>query len=291
MVIDEAAFIKKAGLQEAILPTLTAIGKKCLIISTPKGKGSWFYEFHTRGTVGEEGYISFKGISSDNPYVDASFVEEQRKSLPTDIFAQEYLAEFVDSGNDVFRNLQQACISNEWTTPTTQPHYFGIDTGVSDDYSVLSIMDGSGRVSKMVRINGRPIGEIAQSFITELKQYRNIGGFVESNGIGRSMYEYVSAAIRNTKPFHTNNENKTQAIRGLISDLEQGTLILPSQQLFPYLYAELSSFTYKLGENGKIKFSHPSGGHDDTVDALWLSNHARNTMALKASQKIFIGQR
>ena len=38
MVIDEAAFIKEDAVNEAVLPTLTALGKKCLIISTPKSK-------------------------------------------------------------------------------------------------------------------------------------------------------------------------------------------------------------------------------------------------------------
>ena len=34
MVVDEAAFIKEQAMNEAIFPTLSAIGKKCLIIST-----------------------------------------------------------------------------------------------------------------------------------------------------------------------------------------------------------------------------------------------------------------
>ena len=38
MVVDEAAFIKEIAMQEAIYPTLSALGKKCLIISTPKSK-------------------------------------------------------------------------------------------------------------------------------------------------------------------------------------------------------------------------------------------------------------
>ena len=44
MVIDEAAFIREEGINEAILPTLSALGKKCLIISTPKSK-NWFYSY------------------------------------------------------------------------------------------------------------------------------------------------------------------------------------------------------------------------------------------------------
>jgi hypothetical protein len=101
MVIDEAAFIREEAINEAVLPTLTALGKKCLIISTPKSK-NWFYHYFLRGNVSSDVYISFKGVSRDNPYVNRNFLIEQQKSLPKDIYNQEYLAEFTDAGQDVF---------------------------------------------------------------------------------------------------------------------------------------------------------------------------------------------
>ena len=50
MVVDEAAFIKEQAMNEAIFPTLSAIGKKCLIISTPKSK-NWFYNAYLKGSL------------------------------------------------------------------------------------------------------------------------------------------------------------------------------------------------------------------------------------------------
>jgi phage FluMu gp28-like protein len=58
MVVDEAAFIKEIAMQEAIYPTLSALGKKCLIISTPKSK-NWFYNAYLKGSNGGSDYISF----------------------------------------------------------------------------------------------------------------------------------------------------------------------------------------------------------------------------------------
>ena len=137
MVIDEAAFIKEDAVNEAVLPTLTALGKKCLIISTPKSK-NWFYNFYLRGSLDNATYISFKGVSHDNPYVSKEFIEEQRKSLPHEIYKQEYLAEFSESGNDVFTNVDNVCILNEWNnTGRGNRFYCGIDLGLRNDYSVL----------------------------------------------------------------------------------------------------------------------------------------------------------
>ena len=129
VVIDEAAFIKEQAVNEAIFPTLSAIGKKCLIISTPKSK-NWFYTHYLKGINGNSDYISFRGISTDNPHIDEDFINEQAKSLPIDIFRQEYLAEFSEATNDVFRGLDNVCILNEWTEPQrNKRYYFGVDVG------------------------------------------------------------------------------------------------------------------------------------------------------------------
>ena len=292
LIIDEAAYVKDVALQEAILPTLTAIGKKCLIISTPKGKGNWFYNYWLKGQEGSSDYISFSGKSLDNPYVDENFINEQRKSLPPDIFEQEYLAAFKDSGNDVFTNLDYVCTQREWPEYRSSERYFyGIDTGLSNDFSVLAIISESGRLQNMVRVHGEDLRDIGQRFISEIKRYNNITGYVESNGIGAAMYEEIRRAFRTTQSFVTTNDTKVQGIRGLIQDMESSVLELPSKELFPYLYNELAAFTYKTSPTGKIQFSHPVGYHDDTVMALMMANQARNQLKISATSKIYVGRR
>jgi hypothetical protein len=57
MVVDEAAYVREEAINEAVLPTLSALGKKCLIISTPKSK-NWFYTHYLKG-VDQVGDIYF----------------------------------------------------------------------------------------------------------------------------------------------------------------------------------------------------------------------------------------
>lgn len=289
LVIDEAAFVRREALQEAILPTLTAIGKKCLIISTPKGKGNWFFEWHLKGTTENDDYISFEGLSRENPYADQSFIAEQARSLPAEIYQQEYEAKFVDGGNDVFTSLELTCILNGWPEISrTERYYYGIDTGLSQDYSVLVVIGQSGTVYSVVRVNGATIGDIARKYINELKRFTNISGYVETNGIGRAMHDAIREEIRTTRGFNTSNDSKVKMIRGLIQDMQEGVIQLPSKALLPELYAELASYTYKLGENGRIHFSHPPGGHDDIIMALAMANQMRNEMPAGGS-KIYVG--
>jgi hypothetical protein len=280
--------VAENAVNEAILPTLSALGKKCLIISTPKSK-NWFYNYFIRGLDANDDIISFKAVSTDNPHIDANFINEQAKSLPESIFRQEYLAEFTDSGNDVFTGVDFVCNIRNWDVPTkNRRYYFGADIGVTNDYSVLTIIDESGRVAKIIRINGQLYEDIGKTFVAELKRFSISGGYVESNGLGRPMFELIKSEIRSTQEFYTTNDNKTQGIRNLIYKIQSGELELPSAELFPHLKQELEAYTYKVNANGLITFNAPSGTHDDCVMSLMLANEAREKIALRKSS-LYVG--
>lgn len=288
MVLDEAAFIKQDAIEQAVLPTLTAIGKKCLIISTPKSK-NWFYEYFLRGNTSNSVYISFKGISRDNPYVSREFIIEQHKSLPREIYYQEYLAEFTDAGNDVFTNLDLVCMNDEWGIPNrAERYYIGVDTGISNDFTVCSIQSESGRIEKIIRTNGRTFEEIGKDIILECNKWNVVGGFCETNGIGLAMFELLRPRIKKLVGFTTTQDSKTEGVRKLIYDIQEGKVELPSKRLMPEVFNEMSSYTFKYAANGNISFTHPNGLHDDIVDAIMLSNLSRNKHAF-TKNKLYIG--
>ena len=285
MVVDEAAYVNERGFETAILPTLTAIGKKCLIISTPKSK-NWFYKYYLKGINDSIEYISFRGKTTDNPYIDQSFIAEQRLSLPNDIFRQEYEAEFTDAGSEVFRGVEQACIVPQYNKQDKSSRCFaGIDVGLSNDYSVLTILNEAGRVLLIDRLRGENISTIANRFNDILSRFRIEGGYVEENGIGAAMRDLIIPRNRRIRGFTTTQDSKTQIVRTLISDLEAGILELPTKELEPEMFKELTLYTYKLSNNGKLSFSHPNGIHDDLVDSLMLANKARNEIR---SNKMYI---
>ena len=288
MVVDEAAFIKEIAMQEAIYPTLSALGKKCLIISTPKSK-NWFYNAFLKGNTNGGDYISFRGISTDNPHISQEFINEQSKSLPPEIFKQEYLAEFSESGNDVFTGVDSVCITNGWEEPVQSRRYFaGIDLGLQHDYSVCTIIDESGRVSYIERINGTSYAEVTKRFTSALKRYKIEGGYVEINGPGLPVFEVLRSEVRKLKDWTTNNTNKVEGIRSLIYDIQSGVLMLPSKQFFPHLYNELNAYSYRISPNGTMTFNAPSGFYDDCVMSLMLANEARTKIAFSKS-KLYVG--
>ena len=289
MVIDEAAFIREEALNEAILPTLSATGKKCLIISTPKSK-NWFYSYYLRGKEENDVYVSYDGISIDNPHVDQNFIEEQKKSLPLDIYRQEYLAAFTDAGSDVFTNVDAVCLINEFSEGyrSGNSYFAGVDLGLSNDYSVLTIMDQVGRVHHIERINGTSYADITKTFAGIIQRFKVKGGFVEVNGPGQPVFESLRNHNKKLKPFVTTNETKNSGIRSLIYDIQQGDIMLPSKELFPPLYNELNAYTYKVLTSGKIQFTHPNGLNDDCVMSLMIANEARDKFG-KSGGGLYVG--
>ena len=288
MVVDEAAYVREEAINEAVFPTLSALGKKCLIISTPKSK-NWFYTWYLRGTESNNEVISFRGRSADNPHIDLNFINSQAASLPREIYLQEYEAQFSEATNDVFRNLDNVCIRDGWEQPRTNAnYYFGVDVGLSNDFTVCAIIEESGRTAKILRFNGTTFEEAGKTIVAELRKYGVRGGYCESNGIGRAILELIQSERIKVTGFTTTNESKTRGVRKLIADIESGMIELPSKNLMPECYNELSSYTYKINTNGTISFSHPTGLHDDIVDAIWLANLARNEIIGKRSS-LYVG--
>jgi hypothetical protein len=226
----------------------------------------------------------------DNPHISQTFIEEQQRSLPESIFRQEYLAEFTDAGNDVFSNLDNVCILNGWNEPRNGEKYFaGIDFGISNDFSVCTIISGTGRVAHVERINGSSYAEIAKSFIANLKRFRVTAGYAEINGPGLPVFELIKSEVRTIKEFYTSNESKNQGIRTLIYDIQEGVLELPHKSFFPHLFNELNAYSYKVNATGTISFNAPSGYHDDCVMSLMLANEARTKSVVKKSS-LYVGQ-
>ena len=70
----------------------------------PAGR-NWFYDMFTRGVERQDGFRSFTFPSNVSPYFPAKEWEEARRTLPEDVFRQEYMAEFLEDSAGVFRGV------------------------------------------------------------------------------------------------------------------------------------------------------------------------------------------
>lgn len=272
-IIDEAAFIKAEAWTEAIRPTLVVRGKKVLFISTPKGK-NWFYDLFQLGQSPDHtNYKSYKGSSYDTPFIDTQELEDAKRTVPENIFKQEYLAEFLDSGGEVFQNLKKIEF-HKW--PNQQGKvYCGIDLGKQEDYTVATFMDSQGNILEIYRNNQTQWNIMVEEVVKLIKKW-NATVLVEVNSIGDVVFELLKQRHQDVHPFTTTSKSKNEIIEGLILDVNEANVGIPSKQLFEPLQYEMEVFTYEYNPKTRnVRYTHPTGLHDDTVISLALSNYWR----------------
>ena len=272
-ILDEAAFMKEDAWKEAIRPVFMVRGKKVLFISTPKGK-NWFHElFQLAKSIDYPNYQAYTGSSYDTPYIDVAEIEDAKKTLPPNVFQQEYLAKFIDSGGEVFSGLDKNIFARY--TPATGKIYCGIDLGKQEDYTVATFMDSQGKVIDIYRANNKEWSTMTNEILQLIRKY-SATTMVEVNSIGDVIYEQIKNQWQDTHPFVTTSKSKNEMIEGLILDMNESTVRIPSAELFPWLLSELEVFTYDYNPKTRsIKYGHPTGLHDDCVISLAIVNYNR----------------
>ena len=274
-VIDEASFVKPDALP-VIRPTFAVKGKKVMIISTPKIK-NWFYEYYLLGKNEDEpNYCAYHAVSTDNPYFPMEELEAAKATMTDDDIQQEYFAQFRQGGGDVFKNFHYLCKVEQFKSSSAEPCYLGVDIAVtkSGDASCAVILDQFGKVISVDRWRDDRTSTQIQRLRTICNNYNIQGGFIEIN-TERGIQQAISGEFPLVKDWMTTKKSKPEMIQHLRKDIDDGKLKLPSPQLDSVMYNELAAFSATPMSNGYIKYSHPPGGHDDSVIALALANMAR----------------
>ena len=274
-IVDEAAFMKDDAWKEAIRPVFAVRGKKVLFISTPKGK-NWFYDIYQLGkSTDHPRYKSYTGSSYETPFISTEEINDAKATLPEMVFKQEYEAQFIDSGGEVFQNIDRASFDS-WSHPNGKV-YCGIDLGKQEDYTVATFMDSTGKVVDIYRANQKEWTIMVSEIMERVRKW-SATVMVEVNSIGDVIFEQLKNQWQDTHPFVTSSKSKNEIIEGLILDFNQLSIKIPDESLFHPLTHELEVFTYTYNPKTRnVSYGHPSGQHDDTVMSLAISNFCRKT--------------
>ena len=99
MLVDEASRVREE-LYTAVRPMLAVGDGDLWMMSTPNGKQGVFYETWTKG--GEE-WVRVAVPATECGRISAEFLERERRGMPDRTFRQEYMCEFTDCEEAVFR--------------------------------------------------------------------------------------------------------------------------------------------------------------------------------------------
>jgi hypothetical protein len=82
----------------SIRPMLAVSGGRLVCLSTPFGKRGFFHHEWTEGQEWEK----IKITANQCPRISATFLAEEKASMPANWYASEYLCEFTDMDDAVF---------------------------------------------------------------------------------------------------------------------------------------------------------------------------------------------
>jgi phage FluMu gp28-like protein len=268
-VFDEASRAREEA-WHALRSTLTATRGKVRIIGNVRGRKNWAYKLARKAESGEPG-MSYQKITAydaiDAGILSEDEIEDARRQLPENVFRELYLAEPSDDEGNPFGMIAiRDCVrpmSNE------KPVCFGLDLAKSVDWTCLIGLDKQRRVCALERFQ--------KSWNDTIETVHGIVGntptLVDSTGVGDAVLESLQKdGRRNFEGFKFTQSSKQQLMEGLAVAIQKQEIGFPDG----VITSELESFEYEYTRTG-VRYSAPSGMHDDTVCALALANSKAGT--------------
>ena len=260
VIIDEASFIPnlEEGWNNAIRPTLTDFQGKAIFLSTPKGK-NFFYSLYLKGLDPSGEWESFKYSSYDNPHIADEEIDSARLALPEVVFEQEYMANPAEnSANPFGSQALSRCVS---TMSQENVKCYGIDLAKYSDWTVIIGLDNNGHVAYFDRFQSDWAS--TQNKIRNLPKAQMI---IDATGVGDPVVEQLQREGMNVEAFKFTSQSKQDLMLGLQVAIHQERIHFPEG----HIKEELEVFEYQYSSHG-VKYSAPTGFHDDCVMALALA--------------------
>lgn len=274
--IDEAAFCNLDDLwQYQLEPMLLENKGGATFLSSTNGRNG-FWRLYQRGLdENEPKWQSWHFTSYDNPLLDASEIDDIKRHVPQRVFEQEYMAEFLDDGGAVFRNLR-ACTYGEQIGKSDNPVIIGVDWARYNDYTVLTVIDTiTKQVVEIDRFNQIDWTMQRNRLHALCNRYTVSEIWAESNSIGEPNIEELQKQGLPIQGFTTTNASKAEIINSLALAFEQAEIGIPND---PTLLGELQAYSIERLPSGNWRYSAPDGMHDDMVMSLALAWHGINSV-------------
>jgi hypothetical protein len=285
VVVDEAAMVRdlERVWQASLRPTLSVSAGKAWFLSTPKGL-NYFHQLYRLGVDPHE--AEWKGWqlpSSASPYIRPEEIAAAQRSLTERVFAQEYLAQFLETeGAGVFRGVRAVCRLQPQKPQPGHAYVMGVDWARTEDATAFCIVDAS--LGEQVALD-RMIGTDYELQLERLHRwaelYRPRAIMAEANSMGGPLIERLQHGYARLLgsprpalpviPWTATVGTKAHAVQQLALAIENGTLTLLEDAV---QMGELLAYEATVLPSGVTRYAAPEGSHDDTVTALMLANLA-----------------
>lgn len=307
LIVDEAAFIKDFDdIWTSLYPTLST-GGSAIILSTPNGVGGQYYKLWVEAESGANDFNPIRLPWQVHPEHDQAWFDKETKNLPKRKVAQEFLCDFISSGDtflqptefERLRDMIRPPLVKEgpqsgvwiWHPPEKGRRYVisaDVSRGDSGDFSTFHIIDYD-----TMTVCAEFMGKIPPDRLADLldeygRRYENALICPEQNTFGYftcvklrdegyprlyyagghgDVFEYKSVNPDAIPGFSTQTKTRTQILAKLEEVIRNGQLKTYSQRL----YDQLQAFIW----NG-AKAMASKDAHDDLIISIsigtWLAS-------------------
>lgn len=271
MVIEEAAMVSFDTWFKVLRPMLSDTNGRAVFISTPKGR-NWFFVMFQRGLDPlEKDYESFHFPSSSNPYLDPQEIEDAKRDMPEDFFEQEFNSAFLNESAGVFRGVDE-CISGSLEGYRRGDFYtLGWDPAKRNDFSVLTVMN----VNRMHVVAWDRFNQVDYTVqldrVEAMARRYHASILMDMTGIGDALLEQLKVRDLTADGYLLTNASEKALIEESVVAIQQREVTYPD---LPIMTGELKAMEYSLTPGRLVRYSAPSGMHDDCVFSLCLAKHA-----------------
>lgn len=262
VIVDEAGIVREleSAWNGAIRPTLADLRGDAWFLGTPKGKG-YFSTLYAKGQGGHERWKAWQLGTAINPAIAQDELDEARRDMPADIYAQEFEGVPVESNTNPFGiDAIRRCIKDLSVLPVK---VWGIDLASSQDWTVAIGLDQGGQCVRFERWQGpwNQTIERLQALIGDAE------ALVDDTGVGKPVVEQLATKCRNIEGFTFTGPSKQELMGGLAVAIQRGTVAYPAG----VIVNELEMFDVTYLPQGRVRYEAPPGLHDDCVMALALA--------------------
>lgn len=282
LILDEFAIHEKPwDIWAAIYPSITNPlngEKKLRIVSTPKGMGNKFADLWHKNEAYSKHKVTIEDAVMAGLPVDLA---ELRAGVDDpDIWAQEYLCEFIDTTSVLlpYEVISKCEAESKSLTPTSgATRFIGMDIGRSKDLSVILVGEQVGDQLRVIRqeiLKRMPFHEQLK-VLCEMgreAQVRRIA--IDATGIGAMLAEEAKRALGGkVVPVTFTHQTKNDLYSAMRRRFEERTVIIPSDR---DLREDLHGVQRHVSTGGTISYraARNEDGHSDRASALALLIHA-----------------
>jgi phage FluMu gp28-like protein len=288
---DEFNFIPNdEELYDAMLFTLGTTNGKFICTSTPWRTDSIFYKIFHDPTYADyaKTHVTWQQALEPNGPLKQQILNRIKRQLEGDParWKREMEAEWAENENVWLpQALITDCIDHTLEYAAFEEtqggdFYAGLDLGKHQDHSVLAIIKAENNTLKLVHMHRFPLNTPYASVIGYVKtlndRWQKIHKILtDSSGVGDYITEdMTNTGLTNTEGAKFTQETKQEMAQWLKQTMTEKRLKIPYDS---QLIAELNTERYELTKDGKTRFSHPEGTHDDRFWALALAAYAART--------------